>query len=193
MPSELQLAVAEIDALNPVLALEDLYDSVCTELGPAIEQPFGWREHTKQLGDLPRICWAPGDPTGSLGRFAAANRPGGNPRSLVTLFELFTVRIDGFDSADIHNERAQYRATRLLYDSWLRAMYLNAYGRFKIEEQRWNTQRNESRFGAQLQVVGSIHAVIPDEQNPAIAAGAATSEITAEVLDVSETEVSTPE
>lgn len=153
---------------NGVLALEILHDRVVQRFiddAIACEFAFGWREVPRQ-GRLPdaHIVLKPGDPSGRLSKsHTGARYPGQLPlRSLGGLWELFTVTISAHDAAAPQDDRAQYRATRLLYDAWLRAVYLSGFGNFNIESDRWLTSRKEGRFGAALEVVGGILAVIPD-------------------------------
>lgn len=150
------------------LALEKLYADVVAQFaadGTAADQPFGWRPETQQA-IVPRITWQPGDASGSLGKIAPPRNPGRNPRPLGTLLELFTCTISSQDPSDPENELKQYKLTRLLYDAWFRAVYLNAYGTFTIERSDWIrvgviTQR---RYGAAIRVVGTIQAMIPDAE-----------------------------
>jgi hypothetical protein len=150
------------------LALEKLFDDVVarfTAEGVAVPNTFGWREPPRH-GPTSRICWVPGDPTGSAGEDAPPKYPGRNPRPLATLRELFTVYITGADLTPNlkESERAQWKATRLLYDVWRRAVYLAAYGTMTIREVRWAVDHNERRYGATLIVVSSLEAMIPDTE-----------------------------
>lgn len=184
--SELTEAQIALATSKQILAFEDLYDSVRGEFAAQalnVEQPFGGREKSRQLGDRPRIVWVPGSETGDLGRIVPAKRPGRNPRPLLTLQELFHCQITGFDASAAEDERAQYHATRLLYDAWLRAVYLAAYGTFEIVSQRWLTQRSESRFGLSIIATGAIEAMIPDESNPEMPTEGASADMVVEILD----------
>ncbi|AKF06076.1 hypothetical protein [Sandaracinus amylolyticus] len=158
--------------MSDTLALEYLYDSVVARFAAdaAAEDPpgtppgqsFGWREPPKRDA-APRITWVPGDDaSGDLGAYDAARNPGANPRALATLHELVTVYVEASDPTSPENERAQYRATRLLYDAWLRAVYLAARGMFEIRVQRWMNERSTRRHGAAIRVVLSIEAMVPD-------------------------------
>lgn len=149
------------------LALLNLYDGVVARFltdGTAVPQLFGWRSPAQggaTLGDT-RIVWYPGDPRGQLGKVGAPRSPGGNPRSLATIAELFTVEITGCDPSSPFNERLQYQATRFLLDAWLRAVALGEYGRFLIQGTEWLIEKNEVRFGATIRVVATIEAMVPD-------------------------------
>lgn len=154
------------DPVPAVLALENLFDLVRARMSddgilPLEGQRFGWKEPNRQ-DPVARIVWVPGDPEGNLGDFAPPKYPGDNPRALVNLNERWYVNITGLNPGRPDDERAQYHATRLLYDEWLRAVYLAAHGTFGILQQRWINDKNERRAGAALQVVGTIQAVIPD-------------------------------
>jgi len=155
-----------------ILALEKLFDDVQARF--AVETPalasasfFGWREPPRQGTPTSRIVWVPGDPRGALGAVGPARFPGGSaqrPRPLATLHELFYVEISGADATAPDNERAQYHATRLLFDAWLRAVYLAAYGTFAIVSAEWIgvADRAQRRYGAAIRVVGTIDAKVPD-------------------------------
>lgn len=154
-------------AADNVLALEILYDAVKQHfIGEKIpcEFTFGWREPNRQGNkSAANIVVVPGDPSGSLGDVTGPRYPGQlSARPLAGLLELFTVYIQAQDPAAPDDERAQYRATRLLYDAFYRAIYLAAFGNFTIKSQQWLTKKTERRFGAGLRVVGGILAVIPD-------------------------------
>lgn len=155
------------------LALEKLYDDVVAKFaaeGTSAAQPFGWREVAKQLTVTARIVWVPGARAGSLGELGAAISPGGNPRSLFTLLEQFYCVISASDNTQPENERAQYKATRLLYNAWLRALYLVAPGTVTVLDQEWivnagtdgSTPRHERRHGAAIIVTCTVQSMIPD-------------------------------
>jgi hypothetical protein len=149
----------------PVLALELLYEAVkvrfLAEGGPAAAQPFGWRSVAAQhVG--PRIVWVPGNPLGAIGRIGPPRNPGGDPRSLGTIYEAFHVVISSQDPEDPEDEQLQYRTTRLLYDAWHRAVYHAAFGTVALESPEWLIEKLERRFGTALRVVGTIQAKIPD-------------------------------
>jgi hypothetical protein len=129
-----------------------------------IVQSFGWREPAKNLAPVSsRIVWVPGDDkTGELGAFAPPRYPGRNPRPLATLVERFTVYVSGRDSASAEDERAQYQATRELFDAWVRAVYLAAHGTVALERPSWVIEKALRRFGAAIRVSGTVQAVIPD-------------------------------
>jgi len=147
------------------LALEWLFDTVVQRFaaeGPAnVRQLFGWR-FVAQHHTGARIVWVPGDSVGGVGRFGPARDPGGDPRSLGTLHETYHVVISANDPTQPENERLQYRATRLLFDAWFRAVHLAAHGVYAIDRPEWIVERLERRFGAALRVTGSIQAKIPD-------------------------------
>lgn len=149
------------------LALEYFYNRALTRL--AVFRPtladvtrFGWREPTKQLAATNRITWVPGTPTGKAGNVGPVKYPGRNPRSLGTLDELFTVYIVGFDATAPHNEMAQWRATRFLYDSWFASLQWAAQGQYAVISQDWELSKNEYRAGATLVVVAAVQSMIPD-------------------------------
>jgi len=149
-----------------VLSLPHLFDAVLARFaldGTAVPMAFGWREPGQQrVGN--RIVWVPGDPSGELGAMLPAKYPGGNPRALATLEELFTVEISGADvsAGQQENERAQYIATRLLYDAFIRALYLAAHGTYRVVKVSWITLKKERRYGAAIRAVIALQAPIAD-------------------------------
>lgn len=162
------------------LSLPELFDAVVARFaaeGPWITPPvvappaagvpvpnlFGWRSKGQQMTTGIRIAWVPGDDaSGNVGAVGPARSPGGNPRPLHTLRELCTVYITSHDKTAAENERKQYDATRLLFDAWLRAVYLAAFGTYSIVSTTWVTEKLERRHGAALRVVLAIEAVVPD-------------------------------
>lgn len=173
---------------DPVLALELLYDAVRARFtleGPVnIDQPFGRRFLAQQhVGS--RIVWVPGDPEASLGSIMPARNPGRDPRPLATIDEMFFVTISAQDPADPENERLQYRATRLLFDLWHRAIYLAAHGTYELAAPLWIDVKRERGFGSAIQVTGSIQAMVPDLPPDGIPYQYAPADAAA-VVDVSE-------
>ena len=160
------------------LALERLFNAVTASF--AADQinavnVFGWRE-VAQHPYGPRIVWQPGDTTNSVGTTGPARNPGGYPRALGTLNELFTVIISAEDESEPENELKQYHIVRMLRDAWYRAVYNAAYGTFQVRSESWTTDKNERRAGASLRLVCEIQSPIvdalPDEPligNPALA------------------------
>jgi hypothetical protein len=170
------------------LALENLFDAVVARFaaeGTVVLSVFGWRTPAEQTVTA-RVAWVPGDLAGNLGEVGGAKQPGRNPRPIATLFELFTCTISAFDASAPNDERLQYKATRLLFDAWLRAVYLAARGTFKLKSQNWIIDKTQRRHGTALQVVCAIEAMVPDEAF-GVAPADTRAVITVEELDVSET------
>lgn len=150
-----------------VLALEKLYADVTARFiadsRASVVQPFGWQATAAANAAAERIVWVPGDDaSGDLGKIAAPKYPGRNPRPLRTLEELFTCRISAIDTTAPTNEALQYRATRLLFDEWMRAIYLAAPGQFEILKSGWIIEKTQLRYGAAIRVLGAIQSMIPD-------------------------------
>lgn len=178
--------------MTDTLALERLYFAVrdrFVDEGTAAALVLGWRTPPQHKTSAARIAWVPGDPSGKAGRVGSAKQPGRNPRPLATLFELFTCEISAFDPLAPEDELAQYKAARLLYDAWYRAVYLAAHGTFTVESTEWLETKNERRHGAALRVVCSVQAMIPDAPLLNVAASA---RITLRELDVGEVYVFDP-
>lgn len=152
------------------LALEKLFDDVAarfTAESTAITQSFGWRERGKQMVQPAHIDWIPGDDlSGDFGAMQGPVFPGRNPRPLWAPRELFTCYIQGCDLAagKRHDERAQWKATRLVFDAWARAIYLAAHGTIEIENTRYIISKKEARFGVTMRVVGAILNMTPDTE-----------------------------
>jgi hypothetical protein len=174
-----------------IFALTDLFDGVVARFlldGTNVPNLFGWREVPQKLVTGNRIIWVPGNPDGDVGELQAAKHfgPTLNPRPLYNLAELFHVYIVANDATAPENERAQYEAARLLYDAWLRAVHLKAFGRFFIKSQAWLAGRSARRFGNAIRVLATINAVVPDVEQ-AIAPVDTGAEVDLEQLDQTET------
>src|SRR4051812_31961281 len=125
---------------------------------------FGWRTRDEQDGGESRILWEPGDQSGNTGELLPpSKRNDGNPRSLGTLEELFTVTIVGFDPEAPEDEKAQYTATRLLYDDWYRAVCLTIPGNFRIIANNWLNKKKLRAHGAAIEVILALNTMIPDK------------------------------
>lgn len=153
-------------AVADTLALEHLFDKVDARFrqeGAGEINVFAWGTSKQLQGTSSRIVWTPGDAGGGVGTVAPARFPGRNPRPIATLQELFTVTLSATDATEPESARAQYKATRLLYDAWVRAVYLAAHGTFRIASQSWVApERKQRKHGAAIRVVCTIDAMIPD-------------------------------
>lgn len=146
-------------------ALEDLYNDVVARFAAEsydVPNYFGFREWAQQLTRTGRIVWTPGDESGGFGAIGAGKYPGGNPRRLATIGELFTVSISGVDPNDPENELAQYRATRTIVDAWIRAVYLAASGRYQLISTDWDRTKKERQYGMAVRIVGTINSYVYD-------------------------------
>lgn len=157
--------------MSVVFALTKLFDDVSARFesdGTLAVMAFGWRVSAQKVSTDgrslvgPRVLWIPGDESGDMGEHTGAKYPGRNPRSLDTLAELVTVEVTGFDLSCPEDERAQYEATRELYDAWYRAVYLAAFGTYQIVSTGWVVDKRERRAGATIRTVLAIQAMIPD-------------------------------
>ena len=146
------------------LALEHLFTEVSASFasdGILADNVFGWRVPA-QHPMRPRVAWVPGDQAASIGLTIGARNPGGNPRSLGTLNELFTVYFTATDTSAPENELVQYHLVRMLRDAWFRAVYQIAHGTFAIVNEGWVTDHLERRSGATAFMVVAIEAAILD-------------------------------
>lgn len=149
------------------LALEKLYRDVVQRFADEetdVPNVFGWKEPAKRGAVQKRICWVPGDPSGAAGEVGGAKYPGGNPRSLGTMLETFTIYVEAHDSTSgsPENELLQYKAARLLFDAWYRAAYLSVRNLLAVKSTAWMVDRQALRLGATLRVVCTVQAMIPD-------------------------------
>ena len=172
------------------LAVENLFNQVTASFaadGINAVNVFGWREPTKHPFG-PRVAWVPGDPSNSAGLSTAPRGPGGVPRALGMMRELFTVYFTAQDPSDPENELVQYHIVRMLHDAWYRAVYHAAFGTFWIRSEAWETKRSERRHGATLRVVCEVLAPILDRlpDPPLIGDGVDQDDITDIVKDAHE-------
>lgn len=147
------------------LALEKLFDDVVARFAAestSVPNVFGWREPKHRGAQQNRICWVPGDPSGAAGEVVSAHSPGGNPRSIGTLLELFTVYVEARDATDLENELAQWKAARLIFDAWFRAAYLSVRNLLTVKSAAWMVDRTARRHGATVRIVCTVQAMIPD-------------------------------
>lgn len=154
-----------------ILALEKLYDDVVARFaaeGFDVPNVFGWETPRHRGAQQNRICWVPGDPAGAVGAVGPARFPGGNPRSLGTLEETFTVYVEGRDLSAPEDERAQWKATRLIFDAWFRAAYKSVRDLLSVKSADWMVERTTRRHGATLRAVCTIQALIPDTAYPIV-------------------------
>lgn len=157
------------------LALLLLYDDVAARFAaeaPTIQCSFGWREPTKQInqgaGGAARVVFEPGVER-KAGKYTGARRPGRNPRPLRTMLESCTVRCWAFDASAPNDERAQYRAARLLHDATVRAIELSMRSKAlanlnpePFTDPKWVGDGVERQFGAELQFTLQLESIVPD-------------------------------
>jgi hypothetical protein len=164
---------------NPVLAVELLYDGIIAQLTDDFSpEPcpivfgFGFREPAMQsegVGGANRIVFVPGDRGARFARDLPPRNPGRDPRSLGTKDEFVTVHIWAADATDLTNERLQYRACRLLYDAFFRAVYLVSHsdgdvgvGPVSFVDESWDADHIERGYGYVIIAVLSVAAMVPD-------------------------------
>jgi hypothetical protein len=138
-----------------ILALENLYNGVRsyfeTNGWGKVYQPFGWREPAQQQAVQDRIAWVPGDRSGFVGEIVGTTQPGGVPRYLATLNEVFHVVVSTWaDKLDPENELFAWRTTRILWGRWYEAAFHVAQGTFTIQRQEWVQIHKERRSGTAL-------------------------------------------
>jgi hypothetical protein len=147
--------------LSGAIALNDFVRWVQTS--PVLPKfAFGSREPAKR-DELPRIVFVPGD-AGKAGSFGPSVKPGRNPRPLMTFNELVTLVVEGFDSSTgaAESEIAQWKATRLLFDALMRAVYKSAHGTYEDGEPEWIGDRKTRRHGMALRHVIAVQSMVPD-------------------------------
>jgi len=112
---------------------------------------------------------------------------GGNPRVVGSLAELVTVEIAAEDTECPTDELAQYRAARKLFDLWFAAVRRRAYGAIEWRSAKWVVNRKNNTRGAVLQIVLSVSAAIPDDEQTQRLTTPARAEIESTLLDHTET------
>jgi hypothetical protein len=179
-----------------VLAYERLIAAVRAEFAEYqvdCDNLFGWRvpsQHTVK----DRIVWVPGNAqSGDLGQANAPKWPGRNPRPLASMDELFTVFITGKTTPEkMDDEEAQYRATRLLFDAWFRAVYRSAHGTFELKNASWVINRKERRNGAVIRVLLSLEAKVSDHAHDEAAPNTVGGEFTMKIKETNDSPVVIP-
>lgn len=165
------------------LALEHLFERIVAETAERLPDAppscvFGWREAAMQINQAPagaaRIVLAPGDATGKVGDLASAKLPGRNPAPLATMVELATLNLWAYDPSD-PSELAQWRAARRLHDLVIPIVIRNFGGCWKQVSKQWLRPEVENPFGAELQVVIAVEALIPDDVRPEAPGGTVTT------------------
>lgn len=180
-------------AMGGKLAWVALFESVSAEfirMGVPAVNMFGWRIPAQHpIGN--RVAWVPGDPSGIVGAMLPPRNPGGEPRSLGTLGEAFTILINGQDPNEPENELLQYAIVRNIRDAWYVAAYRRAYGAFAVRSELWVTDRLERRHGAALKLVVELQAAIWDTNWDGSTPNAANVEgaDTTVIIDVNELDV----
>ena len=183
----------EIPQSEATLALDYLHTTLADEcalrLDPAPSVVFGWREAPKQVNQgvlgANRVVVSPGDPTGKMGDFMSAKLPGRAPRPLATMGELVTLYLWAFDGSDPTDAKAQWAAARRLHDVVFGVLIRTFQGRFKQVSKQWLNVDRERAFGAEIEAVIMVEAMIPDDMpvlddgsgitfNPTIAANGGT-------------------
>lgn len=156
-----------------ILALPKLFDAIASAL-PDVRCDFGWKAAPTQIeAATQRVVCVPGGPTGDAGIIDTARFPGRDLRPLATLQERATWYLFAQDISD-DSDRAQYQATRELFDAWYLQAYLVAHGTWTLDSIRWVNERVTRRRGAELEVVMSLQAMLPDvpvERMPTTAGG----------------------
>jgi hypothetical protein len=161
------------------LALEKVFADVRTDFAAQAKDTvfaFGVVERSKQLNQGPgranRIVVHPGTyPDGNVGRVDAPKWPGRDPRRpLHTLHELFTVLTWAYDATYPDDPFVQWKAARLLFDDFVAALYRSSHGTYAFVSARWShaKERNERRFGNEIESVWTVQSMIPDFEKVAV-------------------------
>lgn len=175
-----------------VFAPEQVFDDVVARFGAegtVVTNAFGWRKRAKHKVGESRIVWVPGDNDNA----GAVLPPAINhdARQLGKFEELLTVYVAGYDADNPTDERAQYNATRALFDAWYRAVYLDHHGAFRILGLRWMVPRTELPHGVELACVVAFKSPIPDTPYT-FAPADTTADIATSLEDVTEQTVASP-
>lgn len=167
---------------DATLALDYLFDRLTSEtaerLDPAPVVAMGWRQPTYQVNQGPsgagRVLLVPGDPGGKVGDLISAKRPQRDPAPVATLVELATLYLWAYDGTDPSDARLQWRAARRLHDVVVPIVIRAFRGRWKLVSNQWLRSDLERPFGAELQLVIAVEAMLPDDLVPQVAAGIIT-------------------
>lgn len=174
------VSVTQTDAK---LALEHLFErlaaDVALRLDPPPECSFGWREDWKQInqgtGGANRIVMLPGDPGGKVGDLQKPSGPGRNPNPLAAMAELATILLWAYDATDPTSALLQWRAARRLHDVVIASCIRTYRGRWKQVGKQWVRPELERPFGAEMQIVFAVEAMVPDDLVTQAAAGSITT------------------
>jgi hypothetical protein len=167
---------------NATLALDLLFDrivaGVAQRLEPAPNCVFGWNESTKQInqgtGGGNRIVLQPGDASGKVGDLDSAKLPGRDPPPVATMVELATIFLWSYDPS-ASDQRTQWRACRRLHDVVIPICIRTFRGRWKQLSKTWLRTDLERSFGAEMQIVFAVEAMIPDDLVPQAPGGTVTT------------------
>ena len=131
-----------------------------------IEVAFGWaavdRKIDGAVADYRRAVWTPGDDN-RAGVYDSARYPGRTPRSLGTIYELFTITCSAYDHSQPDSEEAQYEAVREVEREVLRCIALTTPSNYEILDRRWLTNQKLLPKGRALQIIGTIQSTVPDD------------------------------
>jgi len=148
------------------LVVDDQVDVETTAASTPPPNKFGSREPAHRDGKSSRIVWVPGnDESGDVGKMGPARQPDRNPRPLMTIGELVTVYVEGYDATAPEDQRKQYEITRILADAFLRAVYLAAHGTFEVLAISWvrgEKGKGLRQHGAALRFLIAVDAMVPD-------------------------------
>lgn len=136
------------------------------ERGERVRPEFGESELATHTDHYQKVVLAPGGSNRELGKFFAPDRPGGEPRALARLDELFRIYVAAFDpKADEAKisayKRAQYRETRRLFDIVFAILFTSTRA-FTVQSCQWVVGSIVAPFGGSLMVVGSARDEITD-------------------------------
>lgn len=156
-----------------VFALPILFDDVVARFAAEssdITNIFGRvHEHEHVEADR-RIVWIPGDPVGAVGAVEPPRQSGhrnyeaaSTPRPLGTLVEVFHVVISAVDESDLFNRRAQYEATRAVFDAWWRAVHHAGRKTVRLIGAEWDQTKELLERGATIRATCTIESAIIDE------------------------------
>lgn len=165
------------------LALDDLFDKIVARtaerLDPAPACHFGWREAPKQVnqgtGGANRIVLMPGDPNGKVGDIDDHKNPGRTPGQVATMSELGTLYLWAYDASAATDARVQWRAVRRLHDVVIATLQATHSGRWKQVSKRFLRPDLERPFGAEIELVFTVSAMVPGDLVPQVIGGTKTA------------------
>src|SRR5262249_31903901 len=123
-----------------------------------------------------RVLLVPGDPGGKVDAgLLGGKNPGRDPNGVATMIELATLYLWSVDLSSATDAHVQWRACRRLHDVVIPICIRGFRGRWKQLSKTWIKPETERPFGAEMQIVFAVEAMIPDDLVPQAPGGTVTT------------------